>query len=128
MLKKSMLLSLSLATIVLMTGCATMISGSPKISVKTNPAGAKIMVNSDVVCKSTPCVIDATNLENGDILVVSKSGFQQSKQITTKNFNNLVYLGALWGVAGVFSTTTDSSTGAMYKSSPNDVYIELTPQ
>ncbi|MBF7729277.1 PEGA domain-containing protein [Pseudomonas sp. N040] len=110
--------------IALISGCATIIDGkSEPVTFNSEPEGATVNVAGRVMGK-TPVTVQVERDENLAV-TFTKDGYKQyqTQLGTTTN-------GWFWGnivLGGVFGSTTDASTGAMYEFSPNQYFATLSP-
>lgn len=115
-MKKIVLTSVALASLVF--GSATIISGTDQqMNFNSEPEGAKVKVNGNTIC-TTPCM-KVVKKHSGNIVTFEKEGYKSRQMIMSESVNILTILG------GLFGTTTDSSTGALWEYSPNNYYVEL---
>lgn len=123
MFKKIIFASVSLATLSLFSGCATIVSGSPKVSVSSDPANAQVRIEGETVCHATPCKIDISSIDDGDTMVISKDGYKSSIRSVGKDFNGWFWGNIIFG--GFLGSTTDGISGATHVSSPKSLHAEL---
>ncbi|MBK9347350.1 MAG: PEGA domain-containing protein [Burkholderiales bacterium] len=106
------------------TGCSTILNGKTQsISVDSNVKGAEVLINQ-VVVGQTPFVGQAPRGSSPQITVRS-DGYEPKTIVAETAFEPV-----FWGniiIGGVFGSTTDSSTGAMYKYAPATFTVELKP-
>jgi PEGA domain len=109
----------------LATGCSTILNGKTQsISVDSNVKGAEVLINQ-VVVGQTPFVGQAPRGAAPQI-TVRKTGYEAKTVVAETGFEPV-----FWGniiVGGVFGSTTDNSTGAMYKYAPATFNVELKPE
>jgi len=119
--KKMMLSSLVIANI-LFSGCASIVKGSKQnVSIISNVKDAEIIVNGSTIGK-TPY--------NGSIvksssttITLQKEGYEP-KTITLDTEVEPIFWGNIL-IGGVFGSTTDMASGAMYKYTPATLNIDL---
>lgn len=106
------------------SGCASILHGTTqKISVSSNPSGAKIQADGNTM-GNTPTSVELKR-KTDHILVLTKDGYKQEQVTIMHVVSGAVYgniaAGALigWGV--------DAATGAQYKLVPETFNIDLTP-
>lgn len=119
-MKKS-IISSSLAIALLMTNCATIMTGSQQtVKFDSNPGSATVYVDEVEVGK-TPF---ETKLERTEHSVQIKlEGYQTYNTRLTKKIN-----GWFWGnifIGGLIGIVVDASTGAIYKLSPDDITASM---
>ncbi len=115
-MRKIVLATVTLASLAF--GSATIISGSEQdINFNSEPEGVSVKLNGNLLC-TTPCM-KVIKKHTGKILTFEKEGYKTRQMIMSESVNVLTILG------GLFGTTTDSSTGALWEYSPNNYYIEL---
>lgn len=106
------------------TGCSTILNGKTQsIAVDSNVKGAEVVINQ-VVVGQTPFVGQAPRGAAPQI-TVRKDGYE-SKTIVAETAFEPVFWGNII-VGGVVGSTTDNSTGAMYKYAPATFNVELKP-
>lgn len=114
-----------ISTLVFFTGCASIVSGSrQKISFKSNPEGALVKFNGEVI-GNTPITTNLSRKLQGPIVSFEKAGYKK-ETFQLKNGIN----GWYWGniiIGGYFGSTTDSMTGAVNSYSPDKFDVTLTP-
>ena len=114
-MKETLLLGITVGAIVMFSGCATILSGkTQKISINSNPSGIKVQVDDQTL--TTPAAF-VVKRENKDKIIKVNEG--QCKKIITlnKKVNPVFFVNILSG--GVFGSTTDYSTDAMWKYDDN---------
>jgi len=119
---KKTILALSMASSLMMTSCATIVSGTTqKVSFNSTPANASIFINEVEVGK-TPF---QTKLErNKDHNVVIKlEGFKPYETKLTRKFNAWYLGNIIFG--GLIGVIIDPITGAIYQLSPSEVNAQL---
>jgi len=120
-MKKIALISLVALSI---TGCSTILNGKTQsISVDSNVKGAEVMINQ-VVVGQTPFVGQAPRTQAPQI-TVRKDGYETKTIVAETAFEPVFWGNIIFG--GFFGSTTDNSTGAMYKYAPAAFNVELKP-
>ena len=115
---------------VFMTGCATLISGSKQsISISANVDGADVSIvdikeNKETYLGKTPYIGEAPRLKQAKI-VVKKEGYKTA-EILLESDTNMAFLVNIF-CSGVFGTSTDFSSGAIYKYAPGSYMANLAP-
>jgi len=113
-----LLLGLTLA------GCATLISGSTQpLTVNANVDGAEVFLN-DQLLGTTPLTVKVKRGQEG-VLRVRAEGYQPYQIALNKDINTVFFVNLLSG--GTFGSSTDYSTGAMYKYEPSSFMVSLMP-
>lgn len=116
--------SLLAATLSLLLGCATIISGKEQtISVNSNVAGADVYLNS-VSLGKTPLVASVPRGQDGT-LRVQAAGYTPFTFALNKKINNVFWVNIFIG--GTFGSSTDYSTKAMYEYEPSTFFAPLQP-
>ena len=109
----------------LATGCSTILNGKTQsITVDSNVKGAEVLINQ-VVVGQTPFTGQAPRGAEPQI-TVRKAGYESKTIVAETGFEPV-----FWGnilIGGVFGSTTDNSTGAMYKYAPATFNVELKPE
>jgi hypothetical protein len=107
-----------------LAGCATIISGSSQlITVNSNVEGAEVYLN-DQMLGTTPLSVDVKRGQEG-LLRITHEGYQPYSIALNKHLNNVFFGNILSG--GVFGSSTDYSTGAMYSYEPSTFMVNLQP-
>lgn len=126
----------TLALVVTLTGCATIMDGGPKtVTVKSDPTDAHVRVfdkkGMEVTTQRTPAIL---SLERGGIystakyrLVIEKEGYQPT-EVTVRSTLNGWYLGNLIFGGPLGLLIIDPLTGAMWTLTPTDVSFVLQKQ
>lgn len=108
----------------LLTGCATVISGnSQEVSFVSNPEGATIAVDGRVLGKAP--ITMRLDRKSGQTLVFEKEGFKSVTMPMATTLNPWFAGNVLIG--GALGTTTDASSGAIFKYSPSQYMVTLEP-
>lgn len=106
------------------TGCATIISGSNQtLTVNSDVPGAQVLLNG-IPLGVTPLIVSIKRGQEG-VLSVQAPGFQPFQAPITKKVNGIFFVNILSG--GLFGSSTDYSTGAMYAYEPDTYYVTLAP-
>lgn len=123
-MKKIALLTASVATVAMFTGCAGMFSGETQmLTVKSSPAGANVTINGMPIGQ-TP--LTAPIAKKKDILItLTKDGYKEVTAPLNTAFDPMA-------LVGLFSygtpITTDIQKGTAYQISPNYYQFELQKQ
>ena len=116
---KKLLIAATLASTVLFSGCATILSGSTqKVSVTSSPSNLEVTLNGTKT--TTPSIL---TVDRGEDLIL-KSSKCDGQTIVAKKINPVFFVD-LFMPGNIFSSTTDYSTGAMWKYDEN-VRLECT--
>lgn len=105
-------------------GCATVIKGTDQnVTFRTEPEGAQVTVSGRVLGR-TPLT---ANIEKGkhQSFIFEKEGYKTFTGQLSTSTEGVTFIAVLAGLSGFFSTTTDSTTGAMHQFSPDQYYINL---
>ncbi len=115
-LRKIILMGLSGVIVSSMfTGCATILSGTTeKISVNSNPSGIKFKLDN---AEYTAPAIITVKRENKDKIIKVDNPKCKKTILLNKKINPVFFVNLLSG--GVFGSTTDYLTGAMWKYDDN---------
>lgn len=106
------------------SGCATIISGSNQtLTVNSDVPGAQVLLNG-IPLGVTPLIVSIKRGQEG-VLSVQAPGFQPFQAPVTKKINGIFFVNILSG--GLFGSSTDYSTGAMYAYEPDTYYVTLAP-
>lgn len=110
---------------VMVTGCSTIMNGKTQsISVDSNVKGAEVLINQ-VVVGQTPFTGQAPRTQAPQI-TVRKVGYETKTVVAETSFEPVFWGNIIFG--GFFGSTTDNSTGAMYKYAPASFNVELKPE
>jgi len=111
-MKKRLLIAIPLISAVMFSGCATILSGTTqKISVNSTPSNIEVELGNTKVV--TPSVV---TIDRGEDLILKSSKCSEQK-IVAKKINPVFFVNILSG--GAFGSTTDYSSGAMWKYEEN---------
>lgn len=120
MINKKLLTTLT--TCLLATSCASIFKGSEQeITIDSNVQGAELSLNGEKI-GTTPFQGKIKRSSDAH-LTVSKPGYE-SKEIILDTSIEPVFLGNIIS-GGVFGSSTDYGTGAMYQYSPGNVVVDL---
>lgn len=124
MQKQLLLLFVLICCSCLMSGCASIISGSSQeVTFQSQPDGATVTVNGKILGR-TPLT---TNLKkkSDQKLTFEKEGYKtDTMQLSTRMDS------WFWGnilIGGLIGSTTDGISGAVHEYVPNQYFIPLTP-
>jgi hypothetical protein len=121
--KKVMLLSCAISLVLLLGGCATILSGkSQKINIATERS-EKCNVTLDGRNIPVPAIIDVERENRDKILTVE--GCPNEQTLLHKEINAVFFVNILSG--GVFGSTTDYASGSMWKYQPENVKVDCNP-
>lgn len=122
------LFAVALLSALLLSGCATLFSGSSQdVRIESEPSEANIMVEG-VKRGTTPATIDVTRPDLGDPpqIAIQKEGYEEKTLKLSKKFNAVTLLNILNGL--IFAPVgfgVDWSTGALWKYQPENYTVEL---
>lgn len=116
---KKIITAALLATTLVLTGCATIISGSNQtLTFNSNVEDVSVYVDGSLIGK-TP--VSAQFKKNkAQTVMFKKEGYEPVTRSITKEFDPVAVLNIFWDVS-----TTDFITGAVYEYSPNAIYVEM---
>ncbi len=124
----------SLLLLILVTGCATIFSGSKQtIRFNTNPPGSEIFVNGRNTYQKTPAEISlprrvpasSENTKNQYVYTFKQEGYEDGKTYDNAETNNLVWLNFLFIYSAPLTIPLDFATGAARKYD-SEVYINMS--
>jgi len=122
MTKKCIFSELCLCLIVLSSGCASIVSGrNQEVTFQSNPDEAIIKVDGRIIGK-TPLTVNMKK-KSGQNIVFEKDGYKPLTMSLETRMN-----GWFWGnivLGGVWGSTTDGVTGAVYEYSPSQYMASL---
>ncbi len=118
---KSKLFTLAIASIFLMTSCATIFTGTKDaIRFDSNPQGAKVYIDGLEICK-TPCTTQVKRSLSDKLVEIKLDGYETRVITLDRKFNavSIINLGSLigWGI--------DAATGSLMKYDKKGYDIEL---
>lgn len=108
------------------TGCASIMSGKDQqISVNSNVRGATVLINGAEVGK-TPFIGKVSKPKNGEgnVITLRADGYEEKTVAVETTIEPTFWVNILTG--GPFGSTTDYSSGAMYKLGDGNFNIDLT--
>ena len=126
-MKKFVTVSIFISTIVLVSGCATVIRGSSEdISINSQPSGAAVRLSTGQTC-NTPCTLDVAR--KGDVTAnFSKEGYESFETAIPSSIDG----GALAGFTflnllfiPIINDIVDYNARANYSRKPNPVGVTL---
>lgn len=121
-MKKTVLIA-TLSLSLLVSSCATIISGSKqKVNFRSNPAAASIFIDEVEVGK-TPFEIKLERKKEHHVMI-KLDGYQTYETNLTKKFNAW-YLGNIV-FGGLIGIIIDPITGAIYNLSPDEINAEMS--
>src|SRR5579884_1609629 len=118
--------NLSCATLALclLTGCATIISGtSQEVSFVSNPEGATVAVSRRVLGKAP--LTTRIDRKQGQTLVFEREGYKPLTMRLDTTINPWFWGNIVFG--GLIGSTTDGISGGVYMYSPAQYMITLEP-
>ena len=119
---RNKLISYSLVLTLLMSSCATIVSGSKQnVKFSSNPSAAAIFIDEVEVGK-TPFEIKLARISEHSVMI-KLEGYQTYETKLTKKFNGW-FLGNIL-IGGLIGLIIDPITGAMYNLSPNQVNAQM---
>jgi len=112
-MNKSLLIAIPLASAIMFSGCATILSGKKQnISITSNPSKKEVTIGAQTV--TTPTILSVDRSDN-DLIV--RSNDCEGQQIVASEINPVFFVNILSG--GAFGSTTDYASGAMWKYDEN---------
>ena len=108
------------------TGCASIMSGKDQqISVNSNVRGSTVLINGAEVGK-TPFIgkVSKPKGAEGNIITLRAEGYEEKTVAVETSIEPTFWVNLLSG--GPFGSTTDYSSGAMYKLGDGNFNIDLT--
>ena len=116
------IISSSIALTLLLSSCATIISGSKQnVKFSSNPSTATIFIDEIEVGK-TPFEIKLARKSEHSVMI-KLEGYQTYQTKLTKKFNAWFIGNILLG--GLIGIIVDPITGAMYNLTPNEINAEM---
>lgn len=121
-IKRNLILVFILTATSLMTGCATVVSGSKQdIKITSNPSKAIIYIDGKRKAE-TPYTTRLTRKK--EHLVLIKLNGYYDYEIRLKRKFNAWFIGNI-AIGGLIGVIVDPKTGAMYRLSPNEINAEM---
>jgi hypothetical protein len=121
-LKKISQLVLGFVTMVSLTSCATIVSGSHQaIGIASNPGDACVWVDR-VIAGKTPLIVEMSR-KNNHIVRIELEGYEPYEVVMTRKLNGWVFGNLVFG--GVVGIALDVASGAIYKLTPDQLYAEI---
>ena len=112
-------------SLILFSSCATIISGSKqKVQFASDPSYAKIFIDGVAVGR-TPFEIKLERNKEYRVLIQLK-GYQSYETTLTQKINGWFFGNILLG--GLIGLIVDPITGAMYKLTPKEIYVQMGKQ
>lgn len=110
---QKMLILVPMSAMVLMSGCATILSGShQKINITSNPPQKEVTIGYQTVM--TPAIVEVER-DDRDLIVKAKECNDQ--KVVSSKINPVFFVNILSG--GVFGSTTDYGSGSMWEYEDN---------
>lgn len=118
---------LIIAALALVAGCATIVTGSSQsLTINTTPSGATVTLNGNNL-GVTPLSVDVKRPETErSVFRFEKAGYKPLELPIDRSMNTW-WLGNII-TGGVFGSTTDYASGAMYEYQPNLIQVTLEPE
>jgi uncharacterized protein YceK len=108
--------TLILGTILLVTGCASIVSGTTQpISFNSTPAGATVLVNGADMGK-TPVTLQLKRNQNYAV-GINLDGYKPETMDIKRGLNGWVWGNIIFG--GLIGVVIDAASGSMYKLTPD---------
>lgn len=121
-MKKSTLI-LTLALVIVISSCATIVSGSKqRVSITTTPANAKVLINGNNI-GVTPLITHLKRSEKTHRITIELEGYKPYNTTLNRKLNGWFFGNIIFG--GLIGIIVDASTGAMYRVSENELLIGL---
>lgn len=116
----------STVCLLLATGCASIIDGRREsVSFSSDPPGAQIIINGKTMGVTPASIfLERSDYDKANVLF-KKEGYQDQQAFIQTSLNMWFWGNILCG--GVFGSSTDSASGAMWKFSPNSYYVAMAP-
>ena len=108
------------AMAVLLGGCATILSGEKQKLNFTTDTGESYTVLIDGAAHTVPAIIEIERKNEDKILTVEEC--PDKKILLRKDINPLFFINIITG--GVFGSTTDYSSGAMWQYQPDNIDVD----
>ena len=112
-MRKKLLIALPLVSVVMFSGCATILSGKKQaINVTSTPSGKMVTISGRTV--QTPSIV---TIDRGQDNLTLKSTDCDNQKLVAKKINPVFFVNILSG--GAFGSTTDYASGAMWQYDDN---------
>lgn len=120
---KKILIAASLASVMLTTGCATIVNDDyVQIPVTTVPSEASIEVNGSSY--QSPAIVPVPRGQGDFVMKISKDGYQPVSIFLNQSLDGWVWGNVIFG--GIIGLVVDFATGDAYDISPDVVNQSLT--
>jgi hypothetical protein len=114
---------MSVCMLLTVANCATLFGGSTQVvSINSNVSGATIELDGLAV-GLTPFTGEVS--KNKKVLQLKKEGYEPKTIVLSTGIATIFWLNILF--PGVYGSSTDYSTGAMYNYSPANFQVDLEP-
>lgn len=122
MFNKISKLAMTLASLSMLTSCATIMHGSRQnIGISSNPSLANVWVDGAFV-GNTPLIVNLTRRDN-HYVHIELEGYQPFDAVFTRHVSGWVFGNVVFG--GVIGLAVDAITGGIYCLTPDQVQAEL---
>jgi uncharacterized protein YceK len=112
----------TIATILICSGCATIINGTTqKVGVSSSPTGATVTI-ADKTMGETPLFAELSRKEN-HVVAIELAGYQKAELTLTRGTSGWVWGNIVFG--GLIGLIVDASAGGMYTLTPEQLTAEL---
>lgn len=109
---------------IFLTSCATLFTGTKQhISIHSNVNGADVFLNDRLIGR-TPLQVEIKKQKNA-VIKIKKDGYETRELKLITNYPTEFWLNVCAIYFFPFSSSTDSSSGAIYEYVPNSYYINL---
>lgn len=123
-IKQVLCLFCAVMALALMTGCATIFTGtSQEVSFVSNPEGATVAVSGKVLGKAP--LTARLDKKEGQSITFEKEGYKTASMRLDTHLNPWFWGNIVFG--GFLGSTTDGASGAAYEYSPSQYMITLEP-
>lgn len=120
----TLLIILTVSTVTLTTGCATIVKGTTQvIPVSSEPTGARVSVDGSA-SGTTPTSVTLSRKSN-HMVTIEKDGYQSESVAITKSMSAAVAGNIIAG--GFIGWGVDAVSGAQYNLNPATVSVRLQP-
>jgi uncharacterized protein YceK len=108
--------SLILGTLLLVTGCASIVSGTTQpISFNSTPIGARVLINGADMGK-TPLTLELKRKQSYAV-AINLDGYKPETMNIERGLNGWVWGNIIFG--GLIGVVVDAASGSMYKLTPD---------
>jgi hypothetical protein len=120
----SKFLSLISSSLILLTGCATIMHGtSENVAISSNPTNASVSVDGRYIGRS-PTIVNLTR-KNNHTVKIELEGYEPYETILTHQVSGWTFGNIIFGAGGLVGLAVDAISGGLYRLSAEQVTAEM---